>query len=68
MLQGGGTLVLASGQGTGSRFVGRGHVAILSQADGDYIVYHAYDTQRNGAPTLQIQPIVWDANGWPAVQ
>lgn len=68
MLQGGGTTVLTSGQGTGSRFVGRGHVAILSQPDGDYIVYHAYDTQRNGAPTLQIQRLAWDADGWPVAQ
>lgn len=68
MLDGGGTPVLASGQGTTSRYVGRGHVAILQQPGGDHIVYHAYDTQRNGAPTLQIQPLVWDAGGWPAAR
>ncbi len=67
MLQGGGTTVLTNGQGTGARYVGRGHVAILSQEDGDYIVYHAYDTQRNGAPTLQIQRLTWDQEGWPTV-
>ena len=68
MLDGGGTQVLTSGQGTGSRFVGRGHVAILQQPGGDHIVYHAYDTQRNGAPTLQIQRLAWDADGWPVAQ
>lgn len=68
MLQGGGTLVLASGQGTGSRFVGRGHVAILRETDRDYIVYHAYDTQRNGLPTLQMQPLAWSADGWPTAE
>ena len=68
MLQGGGTSVLASGQGTGERYVGRGHAAILQRPDGDYIVYHAYDTQRNGTPTLQIQPLAWDADGWPVAR
>ena len=65
MLRGGGTPVLASGQGTGSRYVGRGHNAILQAPDGDRIVYHAYDTQRNGTPTLRIQRLIWDAKGWP---
>lgn len=65
MLDGGGTPVLASGQGTGSRFVGRGHNSIVQQGGRDYIVYHAYDTQRNGVPTLQIQPLTWSADGWP---
>jgi arabinan endo-1,5-alpha-L-arabinosidase len=68
MLRGGGTPVLASGQGTGDRYVGRGHAAILQRADGDVIVYHAYDTQRNGTPTLQIQPLAWDAEGWPVAR
>lgn len=65
MLKGGGTPVLGSGQGTGSRYVGRGHNAVLQQPGGDRIVYHAYDTQRNGRPTLRIQPLRWDGKGWP---
>lgn len=65
MLQGGGTPVLANGQGDGSRFVGRGGASILQQADGDHIVYHAYDRQRNGRPTLRIQPLRWTNAGWP---
>jgi arabinan endo-1,5-alpha-L-arabinosidase len=68
MLSGGGTVVLTSGRSDGSRFVGRGHVAILRETDRDYIVYHAYDTQANGAPTLQIQPLGWTDDGWPVVQ
>ncbi len=68
MLQGGGTQVLGNGQGDGSRYVGRGHAAVLQQGDGDYIVYHAYDTQKNGLPTLQIQKLTWSADGWPSVQ
>ncbi len=65
MLQGGGTAVLANGQSDGSRFVGRGGASILQQSEGDYIVYHAYDRQQNGAPTLQIQPLIWTPDGWP---
>ena len=68
MLDGGGSAVLASAQGTGARYVGRGHVAILQEPGGDHIVYHAYDTQRNGAPTLQIQRLDWDADGWPVAR
>lgn len=68
MLQGGGTVVLTNGRGDGSRFIGRGGVAVLQQADGDFIVYHAYDTQRNGIPTLQIQRLGWTTDGWPVAQ
>lgn len=68
MLEGGGTPVLASGQNTGSRFVGRGHNAVVRQGDRDYLVYHAYDTERGGTPTLQIRPMTWSADGWPSVE
>ena len=43
-------------------------VAVLQQTGGDYIVYHAYDTQRNGIPTLQIQRLGWTTDGWPVAQ
>jgi arabinan endo-1,5-alpha-L-arabinosidase len=66
MMESGGTMVLPSAQGTGSRYVGRGHVAILEDSGADYIVYHAYDTQQNGAPTLRIQRLTWSADGWPS--
>jgi arabinan endo-1,5-alpha-L-arabinosidase len=67
MMQGGGTLVLSSGQGTDSRFVGRGHVSLVQNAGADFLVHHAYDRQRNGAPTLQVTRLIWDAAGWPTV-
>jgi arabinan endo-1,5-alpha-L-arabinosidase len=68
MLQGGGTTVLSSGQGTDSRFVGRGHVSVIRNGDADFLVHHAYDRQRNGAPTLQVTRMTWDAAGWPVAQ
>lgn len=63
MMRGGGTLVL---QGD-SRWRGPGHNAVLQEAEGDKLVYHAYDAQAAGMPTLRIAPLVWDAEGWPSV-
>jgi arabinan endo-1,5-alpha-L-arabinosidase len=40
---------------------------VLQEADGDKLVYHAYDAQAAGMPTLRIAPLVWDAEGWPSV-
>lgn len=65
MMEGGGFLVLHAGLDAARRFVGPGHVAILREPKRDYIVYHAYDTQRNGASTLRIQPLGWTDDGWP---
>ncbi len=61
MMNGGGTLVLAGYD----RFRGPGHNAILSEGGNDWLVHHFYDANHDGAPTLQIRPIVWDADGWP---
>lgn len=68
MMEGGGTPVLPNAQGTGARFVGRGHVAVLQDTGGDHIVYHAYDRERNGAPTLRVQRLNWDTDGWPTTE
>jgi arabinan endo-1,5-alpha-L-arabinosidase len=63
MREGGGTLVL---EGAG-RWRGPGHCAILLDEGGDKIIYHAYDAEARGVPTLRISPLKWDAEGWPAV-
>jgi arabinan endo-1,5-alpha-L-arabinosidase len=47
------------------RFRGPGHCAILRDPGRDYIVYHAYDAQNQGVPTLRIAPLVWSPDGWP---
>ncbi|MDP5280277.1 arabinan endo-1,5-alpha-L-arabinosidase [Sphingomonas sp. DG1-23] len=65
MLQGGGLRVLHADLDAARRFVGPGHVAILREPKRDYIVYHAYDTQARGVPTLRIQPLGWTDDGWP---
>ena len=65
LLEGGGTVVLHASQDPQKRWVGPGHNAILRDPGQDYIVYHAYDATRRGAPALRIQPLVWTKDGWP---
>lgn len=64
MREGGGTLVLASE----GRWRGPGHCAILQDKGGEKIVYHAYDADARGIPTLRISSLVWDGEGWPALK
>src|SRR5207302_6838266 len=63
MLEGGGTLLL-SGAG---RWKGPGHNAVLHENGRDWIIYHAYDAEDNGAPKLRIKRLGWTADGWPEV-
>ncbi len=65
MLDGGGTVMLSAALDPTGRWKGPGHCAVLQDGDADYIVYHAYDADRNGLPTLRIQPLRWTADGWP---
>jgi arabinan endo-1,5-alpha-L-arabinosidase len=68
MLEGHAEVVLDAGTDPNGRYVGPGSVAVLSKGERTVIAYHAYDTQRNGAPTLRIRPITWGSDGWPEVQ
>lgn len=63
MLDGGGTQVTFPTE----RWRGPGHNSILQDGDRDYIVYHAYDARNNGTPTLRIDPLEWDDDGWPFI-
>lgn len=64
MLQGGGTLLLEGGE----RWRGPGHEAVFHDPErGDLLVYHAYDAEVGGWPTLRIRPLYWDAEGWPTL-
>lgn len=66
MLAGGGTILLRADLQEKQRFRGPGHPGHLLDADGtDYVVYHAYDRETHGAPTLRIAPLRWGADGWP---
>ncbi|WP_410643294.1 arabinan endo-1,5-alpha-L-arabinosidase [Amycolatopsis sp. lyj-346] len=61
MTSGGGTEILA---GHGS-IHGPGHQAVLSDNDGDLLVYHYYAD--NGAARLGINRLTYDSAGWPQV-
>lgn len=66
MMQGGGTIFLRADLQEQQRFRGPGHPGWLTDSDGkDYVVYHAYDREKRGAPTLQIAPVTWGPDGWP---
>lgn len=47
-----------------AQYRGPGHNAIFREDDQDYIVYHAYDRLQGGLPTLRINPLEWDEEGW----
>jgi len=64
MLEGGGSIV-AQGD---ARFKGLGHNAVLREGERDYLVFHAYDSDNGGTPTLRISPIYWTPDGWPRAQ
>jgi arabinan endo-1,5-alpha-L-arabinosidase len=62
MLSGGGTLLRESSE----RWKGPGHSAIFTEDGQDYLVYHAYDAENVGRPTLRLEPILWQ-DGWPTL-
>ena len=62
MMEGGGTMVI---EATTPNWRGPGHQTVFQDANGDYLLFHAYDG-RTGRPELKISTIVWD-DGWPRV-
>ena len=65
MSEGGGTLLLHADLDPLKRFKGPGGASVLQSGGKEIIVYHAYDAQRNGMPTLRMQVLAWTADGWP---
>lgn len=63
MMKGGGTLLLSGDP----RWKGPGHCAVLLQENTDWLIFHAYDAENHGIPTLRILPLDWDSNGWPMI-
>lgn len=64
MLDGGGSL-LRDGFSFES-WAGPGHNSVFKDEDGKcYMIYHAYDRNNEGRPTLMIEEIIWK-DGWPS--
>jgi arabinan endo-1,5-alpha-L-arabinosidase len=64
MMTGGGTQVTFPT----ARWRGPGHNAILQEDGEEWIVYHAYDATWDGLPTLRIDRLTWDDDGWPFIE
>ena len=62
LLSGGGTLLVEGDQ----RFRGPGHNAVLETGGRYFNVYHAYDADAGGVPTLRIANLTFGADGWPS--
>ena len=54
----------AAGQGD-TRWHGPATTPSSFSGDRAYNVYHAYDSQQNGASRLRVSELAWDAEGWP---
>lgn len=63
MMADGGTPLL----GPTARWAGVGHNGFISDGGKDYVVYHGYDLEKNGAQTLRISPVTWTSEGWPLI-
>ena len=64
MVDGGGTLVLASHD----NWRGTGHNSVLTTDRGQWIVHHTYDTNRLHEQRVgQIRPLYWGEDEWPVV-
>ncbi|MGB3775095.1 MAG: arabinan endo-1,5-alpha-L-arabinosidase [Leeuwenhoekiella sp.] len=61
---GGGTLIIEGND----KWYGAGHNSTYTFDGKDYIIFHAYDANDNGAPKLKIAELTWDAKGWPTLK
>lgn len=60
--RGGGTLILS----TEGRFIGPGHFGYFTENGREYMSYHYYDGNQNGASKLKIITLSW-SDGWPVL-
>lgn len=61
----GGTIILHATQDATRQFRGPGGGSVFQINGKEIIVYHAYDAQNKGAPTLRMSLIYWTEDGWP---
>lgn len=60
---GGGTTIFS----TNGSVIGPGHLGYYVEDGTEWVTYHFYDGDRNGAPTLAIATMQWEAEGWPRI-
>ena len=68
MTKGFGQIVLHAKLDATGHWRGPGGISILREGGREVIAWHAYDANKNGAPTLRLAPISWTADGWPVVR
>lgn len=59
LMDAGATPLLAGG----TRWKGPGHQDVV----GDWLVHHAYDSERGGKPHLRLKRLSWSDDGWPVI-
>jgi arabinan endo-1,5-alpha-L-arabinosidase len=62
--QGGGTILLSSH----NNIYGPGGQSVMTVGSKTLLVYHYYDGNNNGTPTLGLNYLAFDSSGWPSVQ
>ena len=65
LMNDGGTPVLHASLDKTGRFKGPGGASVFTLSERQIIVYHAYDAQNKGVPTLRMQLLAWTPDGWP---
>lgn len=63
MTNGGGTLFVD----TAGRWIGPGHLSVVSDGGQDFMTFHAYDGLDNGTPTLRAHYLYWSGDLWPVM-
>jgi arabinan endo-1,5-alpha-L-arabinosidase len=63
MLENGGSILISGGP----RWKGPGGQSVIRNGDACVMVYHSYDTDNKGIPTLRISDLYWDADNWPTL-
>jgi arabinan endo-1,5-alpha-L-arabinosidase len=63
-MNGGGTILLSSH----GNIYGPGGQSVMMVGTQPLLVYHYYDGNANGTPTLGLNDLVFDATGWPSIK
>ena len=64
MMSGGGSPIMPADD---ERWKGPGHNAVFEDNGQFYNVYHAYDAENDGQPTLRISELFFNRNDWPII-